>query len=156
ILAGDRRQPFAHGSGRLDLAGAIAAPDNPLTARVFVNRVWMHHFGEPLVETPNDFGLRAPRPVQADLLDHLATTVRGGGWSLKQLHRPILLSNTYQQASFARPEAWRVDPDNRLLWRTNRRRLDLETMRDTLLAISGRLDLTLYGRPVDVAQDRLN
>jgi hypothetical protein len=156
ILAGERRQPFTHGSGRLDLVDAITAPDNPLTARVFVNRVWMHHFGEPLVETPNDFGLRTPRPVQADLLDHLATTFRRDGWSLKKLHRLILLSSTYQQASFDRPEARRLDPDNRLLWRANRRRLDLEAMRDSLLAVSGRLDRTLHGRPVEVAQDPLN
>src|SRR5262249_22016018 len=142
--------------GRLDLANAILAEDNPLTARVFVNRVWMHHFGEPLVETPNDFGLRTPRPLQADLLDHLATALRRGGWSLKKLHRLILLSNTYQQASFDRPEARKADPDNRLLWRASRRRLELEAMRDTLLSVSGRLDLTPYGRPVDVANDPLS
>jgi hypothetical protein len=156
ILAGDQRKPFANGSGRLDLANAITAADNPLTARVLVNRVWMHHFGEPLVETPNDFGLRTPRPIQADLLDHLATALRRDGWSLKKLHRLILLSNTYQQASFDRPEAHKTDADNRLLWRANRRRLDLEAMRDTLLSVSGRLDLTPYGRPVDVANDPLN
>jgi hypothetical protein len=156
VLAGDRRRPFPHGSGRLDLAEAISAPDNPLTARVCVNRVWMHHFGEPLVETPNDFGLRTPRPTQADLLDYLATAFRRDGWSLKKLHRLILLSSTYQQASFDRPEARKLDPDNRLLWRANRRRLDLEAMRDTLLAVSDRLDLTPYGRPVDVANDPTN
>jgi hypothetical protein len=156
ILTGDQRKSFANGSGRLDLANAITAADNPLTARVLVNRVWMHYFGEPLVETPNDFGLRTPRPIHADLLDHLATTFRRDGWSLKKLHRLILLSNTYQQASFDRPEAHKADPDNRLLWRANRRRLDLEAMRDTLLSVSGRLDFTPYGRPVDVAKDPLN
>jgi mono/diheme cytochrome c family protein len=156
VLAGEKRKQFPNGSGRLDLANAITAPDNPLTARVFVNRVWMHHFGEPLVATPNDFGLRTPQPIQADLLDHLATTFRQGEWSVKKLHRAILLSNTYQQASFDRPDVRRRDPENRLLWRANRQRLDLEAMRDSLLAASGRLDLTLYGRPVDVANDPLN
>jgi hypothetical protein len=152
-LAGDAREPFPNGSGRLDLARAITAPDNPLTARVIVNRVWMHHFGEPLVETPNDFGLRTPRPVQAELLDHLAAALRNDGWSLKSLHRRIMLSNTYRQASSDRPDCRRIDPENRLLWRMNRRRLDLEAMRDSMLAASGRLEHKLYGRPVDVAGD---
>jgi hypothetical protein len=156
ILAGDARQPFTHGSGRLDLAKAITAADNPLTARVIVNRVWMHHFGEPLVATPSDFGTRSSPPSHPELLDYLAATLQHDGWSLKQLHRRIVLSSTYQQASRDRPECRQRDPDNRLLWRFNRRRLDLEAMRDTLLAVSARLDRTLGGRPVDVAGDPLN
>ncbi len=141
-------EPFRHGSGRLDLARAITAPDNPLTARVLVNRVWMHHFGEPLVESPSDFGLRTAPPSHPELLDHLATTLQRDGWSLKRLHRVIMLSSAYQQANFDRPECRRADPDNKLLWRMNRRRLDLEAMRDSLLAISGGLDRRMYGRPV--------
>jgi hypothetical protein len=155
VLEGDPRQPFPHGSGRLDLAHAITSPDNPLTARVLVNRVWMHHFGEPLVSTPNDFGTRSDPPSHPELLDYLATRLRRDGWSLKALHRLLLLSNTYQQASFDRPECRRADPDNRLLWRMNRRRLDLEAMRDSLLAVSGRLQRRVGGRPADVAGNPL-
>jgi hypothetical protein len=155
VLAGNR-QPFPHGSGRLDLARAITDPANPLTARVIVNRVWMHHFGEPLVETPNDFGLRCPPPTQLALLDHLAATLVADGWSLKRLHRRILLSKAYQQSSMDRPEARKVDPDNKFYWRMNRQRLDLEAMRDGMLATAGRLDEMLYGRPVDVVGDAGN
>jgi hypothetical protein len=157
ILAGDDRKPFAHGSGRLDLARAITDPANPLTARVMVNRVWMHHFGEPLVASPSDFGTRSAPPAQAELLDYLAWAfVHECNWSLKKLHKLIVLSAAYRQESFDRPECRKVDPDNRLLWRFNRRRLDLEAMRDTLLAVSGRLDPTMGGRPVDVAGDPKN
>jgi hypothetical protein len=153
IIAGERRRPFPHGSGRLDLARAITAPDNPLTGRVIVNRVWMHHFGEPLVDTPNDFGTRCSPPVHPELLDYLAAQLQRDGWSLKRLHRLLMLSSTYQQASLDRADARRVDPDNRLWWRMSRRRLDLEAMRDSLLAISGRLDPTQGGRPVDLVGD---
>ncbi len=153
VLSGERH-PFPHGSGRLDLGRAITDPGNPLTARVIVNRVWMHHFGEPLVSTPSDFGLRTARPVQAELLDYLAWSfVHEHGWSLKKLHRAIVLSHTYQQASSAKPQAMAIDPDNKLLWRANRRRLDFEAMRDSLLAVSGRLERKQFGRPVDVANE---
>jgi hypothetical protein len=157
ILSGEQQQPFAHGSGRLDLAHAITDPANPLTSRVIVNRVWMHHFGEPLVATPSDFGLRTPPPTHPELLDYLAWSfVHEHGWSLKKLHRAIVLSNTYQQASQDRPECRKIDPENRLLWRAHRRRLDFEAMRDSLLAAAGRLDRTQLGRPVDVANDAQN
>ncbi|MBI3466344.1 MAG: PSD1 domain-containing protein, partial [Planctomycetes bacterium] len=163
ILSPGERTAFAHGSGRLDLAKAIASSDNPLTSRVIVNRVWMHHFGEPLVSTPSDFGARSSPPSHPELLDHLATRFVQEGWSLKRLHRLILVSSTYQQASGIADWGLRIadlknnpgsiDPENRLLWRANRRRLDLEAMRDTLLAVSGRLSQRLAGRPVDVAGD---
>jgi hypothetical protein len=156
ILAGPDRQPFVHGSGRLDLARAITAADNPLTSRVLVNRVWMHHFGEPLVSTPSDFGTRSTPPIHPELLDYLAWTFRQEGWSLKKLHRLIVLSRTYQQASFDRPQCRQVDPENRLLWRANRQRLDLEAMRDAFLLISGRLDAQRGGRPVDIVNNPLN
>ncbi|MBI2928573.1 MAG: DUF1549 domain-containing protein [Verrucomicrobia bacterium] len=100
VLAGDDRKPFAHGSGRLDLANALTAPDNPLTARVIVNRVWMHHFGEPLVNSPSDFGTRSEPPTHPELLDYLAWTFTREGWSLKKLHRLVMQSAVYQQASF--------------------------------------------------------
>jgi hypothetical protein len=156
VLAGDDPKPFAHGSGRLDLAEAIADPKNPLTGRVIVNRVWMHHFGEPLVSTPSDFGTRSTPPTHPELLDDLAARFIEGGWSIKNLHRMIVLSSAYRQASADRPECRKVDPENRLLWRANRRRLDFEAMRDTLLAVSGRLDPAMLGRPVDVAGDPMN
>ena len=156
VVAGRSRQPFTHGSGRLDLARAITAADNPLTARVIVNRVWMHHFGEPLVSTPSDFGTRSSPPTHPELLDDLADRLRKGGWSLKALHRLIMISATYQQASLDRPACRMVDPENRWLWRFPRRRLDLEAMRDTLLFVSGRLDQKMGGRPVDVAGDPKN
>jgi hypothetical protein len=154
VLAGDERTPFAHGSGRLDLARAIAA--TPLAARVLANRVWMHHFGEPLVATPSDFGSRSTPPVHPELLDYLAVSLKAEGGSLKKLHRQIMLSSAYQQASLDRPACRDIDPDNKLLWRFQRRRLDFEAMRDTLLVTAGRLDLTMYGRPVDVAGDPNN
>jgi hypothetical protein len=154
VLAGEQRQPFTHGSGRLDLARAISA--TPLAARVLANRVWMHHFGEPLVATPSDFGSRSTAPVHPELLDYLAWSLIHEDGSLKQLHRQIMLSSTYQQASGDRPACRDADPDNKLWWRFPRRRLDFEAMRDTLLAVAGRLDARMYGRPVDVANDPHN
>ncbi len=148
-----KRQPFTQGSGRLELARAIAHRDNPLTARVIVNRVWLHHFGHGLVATPSDFGLRADPPSHPELLDHLATRFMEEGWSLKKLHRHILLSATYQQLGNPRAQIMAVDPDNRLLWKMNRRRLDYEAMRDSLLFVAGRLDATRGGQPVDLAED---
>jgi hypothetical protein len=148
FLAGPNTKPFQHGSGRLELAQAIVDRQNPLMARVLVNRVWLHHFGRGLVGTPSDFGLRSDPPTHPELLDHLATTFMDNGWSIKKLHRLIVLSAAYQQASADRPEARRVDPENALLWRMNRRRLDFEATRDALLAVSGRLDATPGGPPV--------
>jgi hypothetical protein len=148
VLSGPDRKPFAHGSGRLELAQAIVRPDNPLTARVMVNRVWLNHFGAGLVATPSDFGLRSEPPTHPELLDYLADSFVKGGWSVKALHRLIMLSNTYQQQSRTRPECLDRDPQNLLLWRFNRRRLDFESLRDALLAVSGELDPTVGGRPV--------
>ncbi len=176
VLGGGESHPFLNGSGRLELAQAIISPTNPLTARVLVNRVWMEHFGEPLVNSPSDFGTRSDPPTNPELLDWLAAEFMRSGWSLKHLHRVMLLSSAYQQSSAAdakpsvqdrtsrnerggaskRPKGRApvltgaaVDPDNQLLWHYPRRRLDLEAMRDTLLAASGKLDLTMGGRPVD-------
>jgi len=151
VLSPEAPPPFPHGSGRLNLAEAITSPDNPLAARVLVNRVWMHHFGEPLVASPSDFGSRTAAPRQLPLLDHLARQLLAHDGSLKSLHREIVLSSTYRQSSEDRPHCRQVDPENHLLWRMNRRRLDLESMRDTLLQISGRLASHQGGRPVDAA-----
>ncbi len=154
VLAGRERKPFQKGSGRLEFAQAIASRDNPLTARVAINRVWMHHFGSGLVRTPGDFGMRSDAPVQPELIDYLAARFVGDGWSLKKLHRLIMLSATYQQGSDDNPAYRLADPENHLLWRMNRQRLDFEAMRDSLLAASGRLELTPGGRPVDLKSNR--
>ncbi|MBI3119705.1 MAG: DUF1553 domain-containing protein, partial [Candidatus Hydrogenedentes bacterium] len=151
VLSAGERKPFEHGSGRLDLADAIASPDNPLTARVLVNRLWLYHFGRPLVDTTSDFGLRSEAPSHPDLLDYLARRLMDDGWSVKKLQRAIVLSSAYQQSSAANPDALMIDPENRLLWRQNRQRLDFEALRDAILATAGTLDVIAVGGPsVDV------
>jgi hypothetical protein len=150
VLAGPDRKPFQNGSGRLELAQAIASPSNPLTARFLVNRVWMHHFGAGLVRTTGDFGLRSEAPSHPELLDYLAWRFMEDGWSLKKLHRLLMLSSVYQQKSDDDLQNVKRDPDNRLLWKMNRRRLDFEAMRDTILAVAGNLDRASGGRPVDL------
>jgi mono/diheme cytochrome c family protein len=150
VLSATNPAPLTNGSGRLELARAIASPENPLTARVYVNRIWLHHFGEGLVNTPGDFGVRTEEPVYRALLDYLATTFVEQGWSTKALHRMILLSATYQQSSEAQPAELKADPDNRLLTHVNRQRLDFEALRDTLLELSGKLDLKVGGLPVEI------
>ncbi|MBI2925393.1 MAG: PSD1 domain-containing protein [Verrucomicrobia bacterium] len=195
VLCPTERKPFTLGSGRLELAQAIASTNNPLTARVLVNRVWLHHFGAGLVRTPSDFGTRSEPPTHPELLDWLAWRFMADGWSIKKLHRLIMLSAVYQQASDAEAlkrstvearggstvgprfndstvqrfngrndtsrgrqagprvapaVAATVDPQNRLLWRFNRQRLDFEGMRDSLLAVSGELDLTAGGKAVEL------
>jgi mono/diheme cytochrome c family protein len=150
VLSAANCTAFTNGSGRLELARAIASPQNPLTARVYVNRVWLHHFGQPLVGTPGDFGVRTPEPVERGLLDYLAAAFVENGWSTKALHRAILLSATYQQSSDAPASSRKADPDNRLLSRMNRQPLDFEALRDTLLAAAGKLDLSVGGLPVDL------
>jgi mono/diheme cytochrome c family protein len=148
FLAGEKAQPFTDGSGRLELARAIVDRANPLTARVWVNRVWLHHFGTGLVRTPSDFGLRSDPPTHPELLDYLASYLMNHGWSLKDLHRLILLSATYQQRSDDRSEGHKIDPENALLWRSNRRRLDFEATRDALLAAASMLDRRIGGPSV--------
>ncbi|WP_435020282.1 PSD1 and planctomycete cytochrome C domain-containing protein [Tundrisphaera sp. TA3] len=148
LSEGGEAKPFDDGSGRLGLARAIASPKNPLTARVMVNRIWMHHFGSGLVLTPSDYGLRGEPPTNPDLLDFLASRFIQGGWSIKAMHRMIMASAAYQQASDRRPEAEAIDPSNRLVWRQERRRLDFEAMRDSILAASGQLDPAMGGRSV--------
>jgi hypothetical protein len=129
-------------SGRLELAGWIASKDNPLTARVMVNRVWLHLFGRGLVPTADDFGLAGRPPSHPELLDHLAHHFMDNGWSVKKLVRHLVMSRAYQLDSVAKRDAMEVDPDNTLLWRMSPRRLDAEGLRDALLAVSGQLDTT--------------
>ncbi|QDU25369.1 Planctomycete cytochrome C [Anatilimnocola aggregata] len=155
-FAGPNRKPFELGSGRLELAKAIIDPNNPLTPRVLVNRVWLHHFGAGLVRTPSDFGTRAEQPSHPELLDWLTSRFLAEGWSLKQLHRRIMLSGTYQQTSHG-PEkkeplatALQIDPENRLLWRMNQRRLTFEELRDAMFAATSELKLEIGGKPADL------
>lgn len=149
----DGGQPFKHGSGRLELARAIASPNNPLTARVLVNRIWQHHFGEGLVRTPSNFGSRGERPSHPKLLDYLAAEFIADGWSIKRLQRKIMLSAVWQQTSELRAEPMKIDPENRLLWRMPRQRLEFEPLRDRLLVAAGRLDDRVGGRSVMIHQD---
>jgi hypothetical protein len=135
---------------RRALAAWITRSDNPLTARVLVNRVWQHHFGNGIVKTPDDFGAEGARPTHPELLDWLAVTFVEEGWSLKKLHRRILLSSTYRQAADYRPDGARVDPANDLLWRKTPLRLQAEALRDALLAVSGSLNARAFGEPVRV------
>jgi hypothetical protein len=143
---------FTDGSGRLELARAIASPENPLTARVFVNRVWIHHFGRGLVRTPSDFGTRSEPPTHPELLDYLAASFVRSGWSIKVLQRSIVLSSTYRQSAVQPAEAVALaaDPENDLLWRFPARRLELEALRDALLATAAELDLEMEGPSVEI------
>ncbi len=149
-IASADSQPFANGRRRLGLARAIVDRDNPLTRRVIVNWIWRNHFGVGLIRTPDDLGTRGTPPTHPQLVDYLASVFLDDGWSIKKMHRRIMLSDTYQQAAVENPAAREIDPENQLLWRMPRRRLEMEAMRDALLAVSGELDTTtLGGRPFD-------
>ncbi len=155
ILSPDpkHRTEWHSGSGRLELAKAIADPKNPLTARVLVNRVWQGHFGQGFVATPDDLGNMSSPPTHPELLDYLASRFVESGWSIKALHRMILLSATYQQSCANNPKAVELDPDNHLIWRANLRRLDFEQMHDSLLAIAGTLEDDFGGKSVRLGTD---
>ena len=156
--------PFKEGSGRLELAQSIARPSNPLTARVIVNRVWMHHFGEGLVRTPDDLGNQAGKPTHPELLDFLANWLvqdlgpQKPAWSLKSLHKAIMLSRAYQQSSNSvfkggASDYAKVDPSNSLLWRSNVRRLDFESFRDSLISMAGIMDKSPGGQSFNVTEE---
>ena len=142
---GDPLPPGSSGSGRRELADWLTRPTNPLTARVFVNRVWAWHFGQGLVATPSDFGLRGEAPSHPELLDWLAAEFIRSGWSVKALQRLILNSKTYRASSDDEPSNLALDPGNRFLWRFVRRPLDAESIRDAMLAVSGHLDRSVPG-----------
>ena len=145
ILASGQLVTFGEGSGRRELAEWLTRPDNPLTSRVMVNRLWLWHFGEGIVRTPDNFGRMGERPSHPELLDWLAREFVRSGWSVKSMHRTIMLSQTYQMSSGISEAARSIDPENRLFSRFPRRRLTVEEMRDALLAIDGTLDLTMGG-----------
>lgn len=146
VLGGDKQPPIDDKrSGRLELAQWLTRPENPLPARVAVNRIWQEHFGAGLMQTPDNWGLLGDRPSHPELLDWLAATFIADGWSMKKLHRRLLLSNTYQMSSANNAKALVSDPDNRLLWRMNLQRLDAESFRDAMLAVAGKLDTKMGG-----------
>jgi mono/diheme cytochrome c family protein len=149
VLSKSKPARFERGSGRRELAELIASADNPLTARVIVNRVWHHHFGAGLVRSLSNFGEIGDRPSHPELLDYLAARLIENRWSLKQLHRQILLSATYGMSSEFWQANFNADPENRLLWRANRRRLDIESLRDALLLVAGTLDYKAGGPTED-------
>ena len=153
VLSDGAVKPFTKGSGRLELAEAVASGGNPLTPRVIVNRVWQHHFGSGFVASPDDLGVQSEVPSHPELLDVLAGQFIRNGWSLKKLHREILLSKTWQQASEPDPAMAQVDPFNRQLWRQNVRKLDFEALRDSVLSMGGQLDLTMGGHPVNIESE---
>jgi hypothetical protein len=128
---------------------------HPLTARVLVNRVWMHHFGKGIVNTPGDFGVLGERPSHPELLDWLASEFMAGGWRMKHLHRLIVTSAAYRQSSLRTAELQKIDPDNRLLGHMTARRLEAEAVRDAILAVSGKLSAKQFGPPVPIAFDEL-
>ncbi len=137
---GDASIRSPQGSGRVELADWLTDPDHPLTSRVFVNRVWMHLFGEGLVRTVDNFGFQGERPTHPELLDYLAAKFVRDGWQLKPMVRELVLSHTYSQSSAYQDAASTTDPENRLLWRMHRRRLPAESIRDAMIAAGGRLD----------------
>ena len=151
VLSYDKDELFKDGSGRLELARRIASRDNPLTARVIVNRVWQWHFSQAIVRTVSDFGTRSEPPTHPEMLDYLATWFMDNGWSLKKLHKFIVMSATYQQDSRSNERAMREDPTNQWLWRANLQRLDFEEIRDTMLTLGAKLDRATNGRPFALA-----
>jgi hypothetical protein len=162
VLSGDAEpEPFQMGSGRYEMAKAIASKSNPLTARVIVNRTWMYHFGEGLVRTPDDLGNQAGKPSHPELLDWLTSWFMDDygpakpGWSMKALHKAIMLSSVYQQSSRSpyMKQQQEMDAANNLLWRANVRRLDFEAFRDALLTMGGKMDATMYGPPVNLVSE---
>jgi hypothetical protein len=145
LLAGDHQPTITQGSGRRELARWVASPENPMTAKVMANRIWQHHFGQGIVRTPNNYGKLGIPPTHPELLDYLARRFIENGWSIKSMHRMIMLSAAYQQSSEPDASTLRADPDNLLFGCMNRRRLEAEPLRDSLLAVTGTLDETMGG-----------
>src|SRR5262249_54830528 len=140
VLGGQLLSTDVKGSGRLELANWITDPANPMTARVMVNRLWQYHFGKGIVATPSDFGKQGRAPTHPALLDYLAAQFIRSGWSIKSMHRLIMLSQTYQLSSSDDADNARIDVNNDYYWRGTRHRLDGESIRDSMLAVAGTLD----------------
>ena len=149
-LPSDHAEIYEDGKRRLGLTRSLVADSNPLTARVLVNWAWQNHFGAGLVRTPDDFGIRGQAPTHPELLDYLADQFRKHGWSMKWLHREIMRSQAYRQGAVENAHSRQVDPENQLLWRMPRRRLDFESMRDSMLSTCDELDVTMGGAPIDL------
>ena len=154
ILSPGEQVPFKQGSGRMELAESIANADNPLAARVMVNRIWLHHFGAGIVRTPSNFGKLGEPPVNPELLDYLASRFVQNGWSIKKMHREVMLSNVYALSSEYSADNAQIDPENRLFWRANVQRLDVESMRDSMLFVSGALDTTMGGPAIPLHDEK--
>lgn len=153
ILSDDNRKNFTKGSGRTELADAIATPDNPLTARVISNRIWAWHFGKGIVGTPSNFGKLGDAPSNPELLDHLAQYLINSGWSIKSLQKYIVCSETFKQSSKSITNNMNIDPENVYLWKFNRQRLDIEAWRDSILSVAGSLDKTIGGPTFNLNDD---
>jgi hypothetical protein len=145
IIAGENQTPIGQGSGRMEFAEWLSRSDHPLTSRIMANRIWQWHFGSGLVRTASNFGKLGEAPSHPEMLDYLAGQFMKNGWSIKAMHRSIMLSRTYQMSSEISDKAAEIDPTNRLLSHMNRRRLDVEEIRDGMLALTGALDLTMGG-----------
>jgi hypothetical protein len=154
ILCEDEPEAYTEGSGRLELARSIASAENPLTARVMANRIWLGHFGRGIVGTPSNFGVMGERPTHPELLDYLAARFVESGWSVKALHREILLTDVYRRSARQIAANHEIDAENKLLWRADRRRLDVESLRDSLLYVSGRLVENPGGPPHGWADEK--
>ena len=139
IVAGEKQAAVSEGSGRLQLAEWMVRPENPLTARVMVNRIWKHHFGQGIVRSVDNFGKTGDSPTHPELLDFLAQRFIESGWSVKAMHRMMVLSSTYAMSSQPEPEAEKLDPENKLLHRMPVQRLEAESIRDAILAVAGSL-----------------
>jgi hypothetical protein len=148
VIAGEEQPPIRSGSGRLELAARIASAGNPLTARVMVNRLWKYHFGYGLVRSTDNFGRTGDTPTHPELLDFLARRFVESGWSVKAMHRLMLLSSAYQMSSRPDPAAAKIDPENKLLHHFPVRRLEAEAIRDSILAVAGTLDEQMLGPSV--------
>jgi hypothetical protein len=148
VIAGERQEPVRSGSGRLHIAEWMASDRNPLTARVMVNRIWKHHFGQGIVRSADNFGKMGEPPTHPELLDYLASRFVESGWSVKAMHRLIVLSSVYQMSSAASEQAKKTDPANKLLQHMPVRRLEAEAIRDSMLTVSGSLDRKLFGPSV--------
>jgi hypothetical protein len=148
IIAGEKQAAVSEGSGRLQLAESLVSRENPLTARVMVNRIWKHHFGQGIVRSVDNFGKTGDPPTHPELLDFLAQRFIESGWSMKAMHRMMVLSSTYAMSSQPEPEAEQLDPENKLLHRMPVQRLEAESIRDAILAVAGSLDPKMLGPSV--------